>query len=85
MKHTNVTNSNTLTDEVEINLDMLRTLMLNRIGGEIHSTYIVTIDKCRPCERTVKFQKELSQPASLSNTIGNRPVLSSALERDTVV
>jgi len=57
VKHTNVTNSNTLTDEVEINLDMLRTLMLNQIGGEIHSTYIVTIDKCGPFERTVKFQK----------------------------
>jgi len=57
VKDPDVSNGNPLADEVEINLDMLRTLMLNQIGGEIHSTYIVTIDKCGPFERTVKFQK----------------------------
>ena len=85
MQYLEITDGNPLPNKVKINLDMLRMLMLNRIAREIHNTDIATIDERRACEGTVKFQKELSQPASLSNTIGNRPVLSSALERDTVV
>jgi hypothetical protein len=32
MDNTNITNSNTLMNEVEMDLDMLRALMLNRVG-----------------------------------------------------
>jgi hypothetical protein len=38
------TNGNALTDEVEINLDMLRALMLNRVSGQVDNTDIVTIN-----------------------------------------
>jgi hypothetical protein len=44
MKNTNITNDNALTDEVEINLDMLRALMLNRVSGQVYTTDIVTIN-----------------------------------------
>jgi hypothetical protein len=44
MKNTNITNDNVLVDEVEINLDMLRALMLNRVSGQVNNTDIVTIN-----------------------------------------
>jgi hypothetical protein len=44
MKNTNITNGNALVDEVEINLDMLRALMLNRVSGQVDNTDIVTIN-----------------------------------------
>jgi hypothetical protein len=34
-----------LTDNVEINLNMLSALMLNRVGGEIDSTDVVAVDQ----------------------------------------
>ena len=38
MKDTNITNGDTLSDEVEINLDVLRALMLHRVGGHVYSS-----------------------------------------------
>ena len=43
MQDTEITNGNTLADEVEINLNMLRALMLNRVGGHVDGTDVVTI------------------------------------------
>ena len=45
VKHANVTNNNPFPHKVEINLDMLCALMLNRIGGEVDCTDIVTVDQ----------------------------------------
>lgn len=45
MKDTNNTYRDLVPDEVEINLNMLRTLMLNWVGGEVNNTNIVTVDK----------------------------------------
>jgi hypothetical protein len=44
MKNTNITKYVALADEVEINLDMLRALMLNPVSGQVHNTNIVTIN-----------------------------------------
>jgi hypothetical protein len=44
MKNTNITDGNALADEVEINLDMLRALMLNPVSGQVDNTDIVTIN-----------------------------------------
>jgi hypothetical protein len=41
------------TDEVEINLSMLRALILNRVGRQVDDTDIVTIDKCAAGQRRV--------------------------------
>jgi len=50
-----ITEGDALSDEVEINLDMLHTLMLNRVRGEINRTNIVTIDNSRTPERRMEF------------------------------
>jgi nucleoside-triphosphatase THEP1 len=55
MQNTYITEGDVLTDEVEINLNMLRTLMLNRVRGEVDCTDIVTIDNNGALERRVKF------------------------------
>jgi hypothetical protein len=48
VENTNVTDSNALTDKVEINLNMLGALVLNRIGGEVDGTDVITVDQSDP-------------------------------------
>ena len=43
MKNSKITNGNPLPNEVEINLNMLGSLMLNRVGGHVDDTDVVTI------------------------------------------
>jgi hypothetical protein len=45
MKNSNVTEGNLLSNKMEVDLNMLRPLMLHRIAGEIDSTDVVTIDQ----------------------------------------
>jgi hypothetical protein len=45
MKDANITNSNTLVDEVEIDLNMLCLLVLDGVGGEINGVDIVVVDE----------------------------------------
>jgi hypothetical protein len=42
----NFPNGNLVTEKVKINLDMLRALMLNKVGRQVDTTDIVTINKC---------------------------------------
>jgi len=45
MENPNLTEGDTLLNKVEINLNVLRALMLDRIGGEVDSTDVVTINQ----------------------------------------
>jgi hypothetical protein len=45
MEDADITNGNSLTHKVEINLNMLRALMLKRVGAKVDSSDVVTIDK----------------------------------------
>ena len=42
MKHTHISDGNPLANEVEVELDMLRALVLDGVGGEVHGTGVVT-------------------------------------------
>jgi hypothetical protein len=42
---------------VEINLDMLRALMLNGVRRQVNNTDIVAIDKCAAGQRGVQLHK----------------------------
>ena len=79
--------SNLFTDEVDFNLNVLRlrAMMINQFGGHIDCTDVVTINNCRRRNRDVKLLKQSSQPAISGNCSRSSPILSSALERDTVV
>jgi hypothetical protein len=39
-----ITDGNAFLNEVEVDLDMLHTLMLNKVGGEVDGTNVVTVD-----------------------------------------
>jgi hypothetical protein len=45
MEDMDLTDGNLLSDEIKINLNMLRALMLNGVGGEVHDADVVAIDK----------------------------------------
>jgi hypothetical protein len=40
-----ITNGNAFLDEVEVDLNMLHTLVLDRVGGEVDNADVVTVDK----------------------------------------
>jgi hypothetical protein len=44
MEGTNVPDGNALTDKVKSNLNMLGTLVLNGVGGEVDSADVVAVD-----------------------------------------
>jgi hypothetical protein len=46
MENPNISDGNPVTNEMQVNLHMLRLLMLNRVGGEVHGNNVVAIDKC---------------------------------------
>jgi hypothetical protein len=45
MYNTDITDGNTFPDEVEIDLDMLCTLVLNGVGGEVDGTDVIVVDE----------------------------------------
>jgi hypothetical protein len=44
MENPNIANSHPVSNEVQVNLHMLRPLMLNRVGGEVYSADVVAVD-----------------------------------------
>jgi hypothetical protein len=45
MEDTDLADSYLLSDKIKINLHMLRALMLNGVGGEVHGVDAVVIDE----------------------------------------
>jgi hypothetical protein len=45
LQDADVTDGNAFPYEVEIDLDMLRTLVLNRVGGEVDGAVIILVDE----------------------------------------
>jgi hypothetical protein len=56
----NVTGSDTLADEVQVNLHVLRALMLHGIGGEVDHADVVAADEGGALKGTVELVEELS-------------------------
>ena len=52
--------SNPVANEVQVDLHMLRPLMLNGVGGEIHGADVVAVDERALGERAVELCQELS-------------------------
>jgi hypothetical protein len=81
MKNPHIPDGDTLTNEVEVELDMLRVLMLDGVSGEVHGADVVTIDKGAPRQRTVRLLKQLTKPRRLSDVVSHNSA--STLERET--
>jgi hypothetical protein len=70
-----LTDGNLLSDEIKINLHMLRALMLNGVGGEVHDADVVAVDESAARWRSLELMQELAQPGGLNHTIGDGTVL----------
>jgi hypothetical protein len=75
MENPNIANSHPVTNEVQVNLHMLRPLMLNWVGGEVHGADVVAVDERALGGRAVKLSQELSEPGRLSHAVSNSSVL----------
>jgi len=53
MKHTDSTNGNAFSDEMEVNFHMLGALMLYRVGGEVDGADVVAVDDAGGVERVM--------------------------------
>jgi hypothetical protein len=76
MKDFDLTKRDLLADEVDVNLDVLRSTRLNRVAGHVNSTDVVAEDNGRRAERTMKLGKKLSKPTVLSHSMSHGSVLS---------
>jgi hypothetical protein len=64
-----------LADEVQVDLHVVRALMLHGIGGEVDCTDVVTVDEGGALEGTVELVEELSQLGGLYHVVGHCAVL----------
>ena len=58
MEYPNIADGGSVAHEVQIDLHMLRPLVLDGVGGEIHG--VVAVDERAPGERAVELRQELS-------------------------
>jgi hypothetical protein len=75
MKNTNFAKRNLLTNKMNVNLDVLGSSTLNRIGGHVDRRHIVTVDKCGRVKRAMELLKELTEPTALRNSMSHSMVL----------
>ena len=47
MENSNTTKCDVLPDEVNVELNMLRPSVMDRVGSKVHRGDVVTVDKCR--------------------------------------
>jgi hypothetical protein len=60
MEDPNIIDNNTVTNKVQVNLHMLRPLMLDRVGGEVHGADVVTVDERAFGEQAMMLSQELA-------------------------
>ena len=74
MEDPNVADSDPVANEVQVDLHMLRPLMLNRVGGEIHGADVVAVDERALGERAMELRQELSEPGRLRHAVSDSTV-----------
>ena len=60
MEYPNIADGDSVAHEVYVDLHMLRLLMLDGVGGEVHYADVVAVDERALGERTVELHQELS-------------------------
>jgi hypothetical protein len=75
MKNTHIPDGDTLADEVEVELDMHRALMLDGVGREVHGADVITVDEGAPHPRTVKLLELLTKPRRLGDAVSHCAIL----------
>ena len=75
MEYPNIADGDSVAHEVQVNLHMLRPLMLDEVGGEMHGADVVAVDEHALGERAVELRQELSEPGRLRHAVSDSPVL----------
>ena len=75
MKNPNLSQGDLLTDEVNVNLTVLRATMMNGVGCHVDSADIVAVDNRRRSNGNMELLQELAQPATLGHHMSNSTVL----------
>ena len=75
MKNTDFAQGHLLADEVDVDLNVFGTAVMDRVGCHVDSANIVAVDNCSNLQRDVELLKKLPQPAALGGNVSNRPVL----------
>jgi hypothetical protein len=76
MEHPDLSQGNLLTDEVNVNLNMLHATMMDRVSGHVDSTDIVAVDDHRRRDGCMELLEQLTKPTCLSHSVRNSTVLS---------
>ena len=70
-----MTKSYLFPNKMDINLNVLGALMMNRVGGEIDRRDIITVDNRGLVNRRQELMEKLLEPRTLSNDVGDGAVL----------
>jgi hypothetical protein len=71
MEYAGLTDGESLSNTMKINLHMFGALMLNMIGGEVHSVDVIVVNESAPRKQTLKLMEQLAQLGGLSHVIGD--------------
>jgi len=63
------TEGDSFSNEVQVDLNMLGLLMLNRVGGEVNDADIIAVDHYSTTEWAAKLYQKLAQPAGFGDSI----------------
>ena len=75
MEYLNIADCDPVAHEVQVDLHMLRPLMLDGVSGEIHGANVDAVDERALGERVVELRQELSEPGRLRHAVSDSPVL----------
>ena len=76
MEHPDLSQSNFVTNEVNIYLDVLRATMMNWISSHVDGADVVAVDDRRRRDGRMELLKQLTKPTSLSHSVRNSTILS---------
>jgi hypothetical protein len=82
MENPNIANGHPVTNEVQVNLHMLRPLMLNRVDGGVQGADVVTVDERALGERAVNSAKSCRSQDVSATPLATARYSASALERE---
>jgi hypothetical protein len=72
---TEIAESNVFTDEVDVQLDVLRALVMDGVLAHVDGGDVVAVGHSSAGNIAVKLMKELPEPDALGHSVGHNPVL----------
>ena len=82
MEYPNIADGDSVAHEVQIDLHMLRPLVLDRVGGEIHGADVVAVNERALGERAVSSAKSCRRQDASATPLATARYSASALERE---